>query len=158
MGLIYQRQMFQWAHLLRSLWLLEQRAALTTTVTAALLIWIETTGDSKTPAAPSMRERWPWCRISVKRYHLWLLFSHRPVIFPSVFPSSSILLFLSLTTNTSVTATFNFHYTHVQRLTQPTRRRQENNVEIMSSAVDALRFSCYALICDSTKQRRLKTL
>lgn len=35
-----------------------------------------------------MRELWAWCRFSVKRNHVWLVFSHRPVIFPRVLPSS----------------------------------------------------------------------
>lgn len=130
MNLTYQRQMLQWAHLLRSLWMLDARQidAMTTTIMAALLIGEEKkkkkTWDSKTPAAPSMREWWSWCRISVKHKHVWLLFSQASY-FSLGLPLlcfSSTLPFLSLTTNTSVTATFNFHYTHVQRLTQPTQR------------------------------------
>lgn len=95
--------------------------------------------------APSMREFRAWCRISIKRHHVWLVPSHRPVIFPPwppFFWFSSTLPFLSLTTSTSPTATFNFHYAHVQRLMQPTRSRQGNNMEIMNSAVDVLKFSC----------------
>lgn len=40
MNLTYQRQMLQWAHLLRSLWMLDARQidAMTTTIMAALLI------------------------------------------------------------------------------------------------------------------------